>query len=76
MASLKAQLENPVEIKVQLERYVGVLNKYNSIKDTAQLLIGKMGNLEGKTVKSYYEELGLDIEDWGVVVERNVYGIS
>lgn len=47
----------------ELQIHIDKLHEYNEIKDTGQLLLGKIAEIEGKTTKMMYEEYGLDIED-------------
>ncbi|ELP84626.1 hypothetical protein EIN_172710 [Entamoeba invadens IP1] len=36
---------------------------YNDTKDVGQMLLGKLGQLEGKTIHELYDDYGLDQED-------------
>lgn len=36
---------------------------YNEIKDTTQMILGKLAARKGKTVKDLYQEYGLDEKD-------------
>ncbi|XP_048587731.1 DNA repair protein SWI5 homolog isoform X2 [Nematostella vectensis] len=47
----------------ELQHHIEKLHEYNEIKDVGQLLIGRLGELEGKTTRSLYAEFGLNVED-------------
>jgi len=39
------------------------LHKYNEIKDIAQMVIGKLAEIENTTTKKLYEKFDMDMED-------------
>ncbi|KAL7714479.1 Uncharacterized protein QTN25_008003 [Entamoeba marina] len=39
------------------------VHKYNDIKDVGQMLFGKIGQLEGKTIQELYVDYGMDADD-------------
>ncbi|KAI9137088.1 hypothetical protein BKA69DRAFT_1100235 [Paraphysoderma sedebokerense] len=54
---------SPTFIEKAVHSRIDLLHRYNEIKDLGSFLIGKVAEVEGKTVKEMYEELGLDLED-------------
>ncbi|KAJ1863531.1 swi5-like zinc finger protein [Coemansia sp. RSA 989] len=45
------------------DQHIDRLHRYNSVKDAAQKLFGKLAELKGKTVKEIYEEYQVDLND-------------
>ena len=60
-AELEPLLEKYSEEDVQ--SYIDALHKYNEVKDAAQILMGKLAELQGVTVKKVHEDFGLTPED-------------
>ena len=50
-------------VEDELQNHIDKLHEYNEIKDTGQLLLGKIAEIEGKTTKMMYEKYGLDVDD-------------
>ena len=46
-----------------LQLYIDKLHDYNEIKDTGQILVGKMAELSDSTTSLLYEQFGLDQND-------------
>lgn len=46
-----------------LKTLIKKVNKYNEIKDIAQVLIGKIADLRGVSLKEIYEELDISDDD-------------
>ena len=42
----------------ELDRQIDLLHKYNDIKDVAQIVMGRLAELENVTVKSLHEKYG------------------
>ena len=49
--------------EAELQAHINALHDYNEIKDTGQLLLGKMAELEGTTTTSLYERFGLELDN-------------
>ncbi|XP_033104184.1 DNA repair protein SWI5 homolog [Anneissia japonica] len=47
----------------ELQMHIEKLHEYNELKDTGQMLIGKIATLEGRTTKEMYAQFGLNLED-------------
>ena len=60
-AELGPLLEKYSEEDVQ--SYIDALHEYNEVKDAAQILMGKLAELQGVTVKKIHEDFGLTPED-------------
>ncbi|KAJ1662289.1 swi5-like zinc finger protein [Coemansia sp. RSA 1813] len=45
------------------DEHIDRLHRYNDIKDSGQILFGKLAELKGKTVKEIYEEYGVNLKD-------------
>ena len=39
------------------------VHEYNDIKDIGQMLLGKLGQLENKTIMELYDEYNIDLND-------------
>ena len=50
-------------VEDELQNHIDKLHEYNETKDTGQLLLGKIAEIEGKTTKMMYEKYGLDVDD-------------
>ncbi|GAB1225019.1 hypothetical protein ENUP19_0240G0026 [Entamoeba nuttalli] len=58
------------EMKKEIERYeksseesMEKVHKYNEIKDIGQEVMGRKGQMEGKTIEEIYKEYGMGYED-------------
>lgn len=63
--NINDELANELDIKdidKEIKRFIGLLNKYNEIKDIGQELIGRIADLRQTTTKSVHEELGMELE--------------
>ena len=49
--------ENDLELRVK------VLHEYNEIRDTGQLLLGKLAESSGLTTKDMYSRFSLNVDD-------------
>lgn len=47
----------------ELDKHISLLHEYNELKDTGQMLLGRLAVLRGVTTKDLYAEFGLDLED-------------
>lgn len=47
----------------ELDKHISRLHEYNELKDTGQMLLGRLAVLRGVTTKDLYAEFGLDLED-------------
>lgn len=47
----------------ELDEHISLLHEYNELKDTGQMLLGRLAVLRGVTTKDLYAEFGLDLED-------------
>jgi len=62
-ALLTPNLRNEKEFEGQRNKTISKLHDYNDIKDIAQLLIGKIAELDGMRVVDVYKHFGLDSND-------------
>ncbi|KAG0324922.1 swi5-like zinc finger protein [Dissophora globulifera] len=46
-----------------IDKHIKQLHRYNEVKDAGQIILGKVAELEGTTIKKQYEVFGLDSED-------------
>ncbi|KAJ1916102.1 swi5-like zinc finger protein [Mycoemilia scoparia] len=44
-------------------KHIEQMHQYNQFKDIAQMLFGKLAELQSKTVKEVYKDFDIDIED-------------
>ncbi|XP_053329353.1 DNA repair protein SWI5 homolog [Spea bombifrons] len=58
-----AQLEAEGYRMSELEQHISLLHQYNDLKDTGQMLLGRLAVLRGVTTKDLYAEFGMDLED-------------
>ncbi|KAM4019473.1 DNA repair protein SWI5 homolog [Anomaloglossus baeobatrachus] len=47
----------------ELDKHIALLHEYNELKDTGQMLLGRLAAMRGVTTKDLYGEFGLDLED-------------
>ena len=58
------QLQKEIEINERNgKESLNKVHEYNDIKDIGQMLIGKLGQLENKTIMELYEEYNIDLND-------------
>ncbi|KAF9539702.1 swi5-like zinc finger protein [Mortierella hygrophila] len=46
-----------------ISQHIHELHEYNEIKDVGQVILGKCAELEGTTIKTQYENFGLEMDD-------------
>ena len=51
-----ASLQSEGFMVEELDRQIDLLHRYNDIKDVAQMVLGRLAELEGVTVKSLHEK--------------------
>ncbi|KAI3657396.1 hypothetical protein MP638_001717 [Amoeboaphelidium occidentale] len=49
-----------IKAEKELKGYIDLLHKYNETRDLAVDLLGKLAEIEGKTMKDLYEEYGVE----------------
>ncbi|XP_066436580.1 DNA repair protein SWI5 homolog [Eleutherodactylus coqui] len=57
------QLEAEGYCVEELDKHISLLHEYNELKDTGQMLLGRLAVLRGVTTKDLYAEFGLDLDD-------------
>lgn len=57
------RLEDEAAEKEAIKNMIKDLHEYNEIKDLAQILIGKIAQLEGTTTRGLYPKFGLELDD-------------
>ena len=58
------ELEEEIQsVDKQSTRCLENVHCYNDMKDLGQMLIGRLSQLEGKTIQELYNEYGMNIED-------------
>ncbi|XP_063794566.1 DNA repair protein SWI5 homolog [Pseudophryne corroboree] len=58
-----AQLEAEGYHLAELDKHISLLHQYNELKDTGQMLLGRLAFLRGVTTKDLYAEFGMDLDD-------------
>lgn len=58
-----AELAAAGYLEEELQTHIDALHEYNEMKDTGQLLLGKIAELEGTTTTSLYERFGLELDN-------------
>ena len=58
-----AQLELEGLSVEELDHQIDLLHRYNDIKDIAQIVMGRLAELEGVTVRSLHQKYGVPISD-------------
>lgn len=48
----------------ELDHQIDLLHRYNDIKDIAQIVMGRLAELEGVTVKTLHQKYNLPLQDW------------
>lgn len=43
--------------------YIDLLTRYNKLKDTGQVLLGRLAEARGVLVRNLYDEFGLELND-------------
>ena len=59
----QAVLRRLQERKGRVERHIRALHAYNEMKDVAQMLMGKLAEMEGGLTRDLYPRFGLDLAD-------------
>ncbi len=50
-------------VEDELQLHIDNLHQYNEIKDTGQLLLGKLAEVEGTTTATLYQRFGLHLDN-------------
>ncbi|XP_075042399.1 DNA repair protein SWI5 homolog [Mixophyes fleayi] len=58
-----AQLEAEGCHQAELDKHITLLHQYNELKDTGQMLLGRLALLRGVTTKDLYSEFEMDLDD-------------
>ncbi|KAM9324329.1 DNA repair protein SWI5 homolog [Gastrophryne carolinensis] len=58
-----SQLEAEGYSLEELDQHIKLLHEYNELKDTGQMLLGRLAVLQGVTTKELYSEFGMELED-------------
>ncbi|XP_038046569.1 DNA repair protein SWI5 homolog [Patiria miniata] len=58
-----ASLTNEGYCEEELQTHIEKMHEYNELKDTGQMLLGKIALVEGVTTKDLYERFGLNLDD-------------
>ena len=51
------------ELHERMQHHIHQLHTYNELKDTAQMLMGKLASMEGTTTKKLYMRFDLNLDD-------------
>lgn len=51
------------DIEYALKEHIRKMHEYNDVKDNVQLLLGKLAEFKGCTIKEMYKEYDLDFND-------------
>ncbi|XP_064617069.1 DNA repair protein SWI5 homolog [Liolophura sinensis] len=57
------QLQSEGYDESELSVHIDKLHQYNDIKDTGQMVLGRLANVEGVTTRTLYQKYGLNEED-------------
>ncbi|KAI8118481.1 hypothetical protein FF38_12277 [Lucilia cuprina] len=63
---LQKQLEDSTDSTAPAERkkeIMKLLHEFNDVKDAAQIVIGKLANMQGKTIKELHLEYNLPLNE-------------
>jgi len=63
VASLAKELGDGVDADRIVKRHISLLHDYNEAKDATQVLIGKLAQMKGVTIRQIHEDLGLPLTD-------------
>lgn len=56
-------VEAPTTSAERKQEIMNLLHEFNEVKDAAQIVIGKLANLEGKTIKQMHLEYNLPLNE-------------
>ncbi|KAI8852189.1 Swi5-domain-containing protein [Chytridium lagenaria] len=51
------------EVERMMSEYIELLHEYNEVKDCAQLVLGKIAEKKGVTIKALYSDYGIEFDD-------------
>ncbi|XP_071096760.1 DNA repair protein SWI5 homolog [Haliotis cracherodii] len=57
------QMNNDGYRQEELQSHIEKLHEYNEIKDTGQMILGRIATMEAVRTKDLYEKYGLELED-------------
>ncbi|EFA81742.1 hypothetical protein PPL_05736 [Heterostelium album PN500] len=60
---LKPYLDELAKLKEESKKNIDKLHVYNEIKESCQMMFGKIAILDGKTIKQVYKEFDMELED-------------
>lgn len=68
--SLEQKLQNYPDTSADARKLelINALHKYNEVKDSAQIIIGALANVDGLTIKRVHEKLQLPLEWYQIAV--------
>ncbi|KAJ3166388.1 swi5-like zinc finger protein [Geranomyces variabilis] len=61
--ALEAELKPGTDVDAENAAHIKRLHDYNEVKDTGQMLLGKLAEFEGTTTRAMYERFDLGLED-------------